>query len=203
VLTLNEESYLIISPDFVTNREQPNDGVLGEYGLGYAFMKNPINEGQLAYGPGYFDVAFQLINFEVLDGGEIRSHLVFVANRPSRVVDVVINPLGWGLALADLLSLGVFSRVVFPSGPPRSLGPSWRTGFDPVLTGINVANWLTGGLARRALCISRDELDRRLLIQHFMQHYQMLTGTVLTWRQIPDWCDESKLPEWVITGAGA
>src|SRR5262249_35195368 len=37
VFRLDEESYIIISPEFVTNRENPAPGVLGEYGFGYAF----------------------------------------------------------------------------------------------------------------------------------------------------------------------
>jgi hypothetical protein len=68
------------------------------------------------------------------------------------------------------------------------------------VTGISLANLVTGGLAGRQFCISMEELQRRFLVQHFMQHYEMLTGSVLTWRQIPDWLDQANLPQWVITG---
>jgi hypothetical protein len=41
-----------------------------------------------------------------------------------------------------------------------------------------------------------------MLIQHFMQHYQLMVGSLLTWRQIPSWLqrDQGHLPEWVIRG---
>ena len=203
VFTLDESSYLVIGPDLVTNRRRPAAGVLGEYGLGYAFIKNPVNEGQISYGPGNFDAAVQLINFEVLEGGEIRSHLVFVANRPNQIADLTFDPVRWGFAFADLMSLGLVSRILFPNGPPGPSARVWRTGFDPIRAGITLANLVTGGLAARQFCVSMDELERRFLIQHYMQHYEMLTGTVLTWRQIPNWLDAAILPRWVITGTNA
>jgi hypothetical protein len=200
VFTLDEESYLMISPEFVTNREKPAPGVLGEYGFGYAFIKNATGGGQIAYGPGNFDVAFQLINFKVLEGGEIRSNLVFVGNRPIRLVDLSFDPLAWGLAFADIMSFGLASRVLAPAGVRSHTRPVLRTGVDPVLTGISLANLFTIGLAEQQFCISRAELERRFLVQHFMQHYETITGSLLTWRQIPDWRDESNLPHWVKSG---
>ena len=35
--------------------------VLGEYGLGYAFVRSPDGPGILAYGPGQFQSGFQTI----------------------------------------------------------------------------------------------------------------------------------------------
>ena len=63
---LKEESYLIVTPDFVRNEDAPETGVLGEYGFGYAFIRNP-RRGPFAYGPGEFAAAFQTINFRVLE----------------------------------------------------------------------------------------------------------------------------------------
>jgi hypothetical protein len=128
------------------------------------------------------------------------SNLVFVANRPVQLVDLSFDPLAWGLTFADLMSFGLSSRILFPDGHPESKRLVWRTGFDPILAAITLANLFTGGLAGREFCVSREELERRFLGQHFMQHYEMLTGSILTWRQIPDWCDESRLPRWVVTG---
>jgi hypothetical protein len=200
VFTLDQASYLVLSPEFITNRENPAPGVLAEYGLGYAFMKNPTTEGQIAYGPGNFEVAIQLINFKVLDGGEIMSQLAFVANRPIQLIDLSFDPLNWGLAFADLMSFGLASRILFPDGLPGRSRLAWRTGFDPIFAGITLANWLTAGLAGRQLCISREELEQRFLVQHYMQHYETLVSALLTWRQVPDWRDEAHLPHWVITG---
>jgi hypothetical protein len=33
-----------------------------------------------------------------------------------------------------------------------------------------------------------------------MQHYQMLSGALLTWRRIPNWLDREALPKPIITG---
>jgi hypothetical protein len=37
-------------------------------------------------------------------------------------------------------------------------------------------------------------------VRHFLQHYQTIVGSLLTWRSIADWCDEAALPEWVRRG---
>ena len=72
--------------------------------------------------------------------------------------------------------------------------------FNPVYAYIDVANALTFGQAGARLCITRDQLDKRFLVQHFMQHYQAITGSLLTWRQVPDWLDTASLPDWVVNG---
>ena len=48
--------------------------------------------------------------------------------------------------------------------------------------------------------ISRRQLEKDFLVQHFKQHYVTIVGSLLTWRQIPDWLDGRALPEWVLTG---
>ncbi|MCA1636428.1 MAG: hypothetical protein LC802_22740 [Acidobacteria bacterium] len=202
VVPLVEDSYLAVCGDFILNQDKPAPGVLGRYGFGYAFLKN-LEQGLFAYGPGEFDTALQLIDFHVLDSGEIRSHLTFVANRPTRLTNVEINPVQWGYSLADLLSFGVSSAVLGPLGRALERIPLNLGSFDPIGAYVSFANQLTGGLARRDLCISLEQLERDFLVQHFQQHYQMLVGSLLTWRQIPNWLDSSTLPEWVRTGKRA
>jgi hypothetical protein len=75
--------------------------------------------------------------------------------------------------------------------------------FDPVLSALDLANALTAGAADRELCISRGQLERQMLLQHFTHHYEMITGSLATWRQFPDWTDESSLPAWVVQGRAA
>ena len=50
------------------------------------------------------------------------------------------------------------------------------------------------------LCISTETLEKLFLMQHFKQHYQTIVGSMLTWRQIPNWLDTPSLPSWVISG---
>jgi hypothetical protein len=200
VLPLREESYLVVSPDFLVNEDDPTPEILGRYGFGYAFIKNPVRPGPIAYGPGEFLASFQLIHFRVLASGRIQLNLVFVANRPEQVVNIALDPVGWGLELADLTSLGLASRFLAPVRALADRIPLRLGGIDPVRGFIALANAVSGGAAARDYCISMDQLERQFLVQHFMQHYQMVTGSLLTWRQYPSWLDTAALPQAVIEG---
>jgi hypothetical protein len=154
----------------------------------------------VAYGPGQFQAAVELIRFCVEPSGKVNVHMVFVVNRPDRITNFELRPLEWGFDLADALTMGASSRVLGPfqrlaESLPFRLGP-----FDPIYLYVSLANALTGGAAAREFCISRDQLDKRFLIQHFMEHYNTIVGSLLTWRQIPDWLDEGALPDWVVSG---
>ena len=203
VLPLDEESYLVVSADFVADQTAPTEGIRGRYGFGYAFLKNPRDRGPIVYGPGRFDAAIKLIRFELLADGETQVRTAFVANRPTRLLDVSLDPVDWSFTLADLMSFGWTSRALAPVRDALSRLPLRLGSFDPLTTYITLANELSGGRAARELCISKDQLDKRLLVQHFEQHYQMLVGALMTWRQIPDWLDESGLPDWVRGGQSA
>ena len=100
-MPLKEESYLVITPEFVTNVDNPEPGVLGEYGFGYAFVKNPVR-GPFAYGPGEFEAAFQTINFKVMDTGETRVLMTFVSDQPEKIMNLTIDPVNWSFAFADM-----------------------------------------------------------------------------------------------------
>jgi hypothetical protein len=200
VIPLKEETYLVLSRDFILDEDNPGPGVLGRYGFGYAFIKDPTAKGPLAYGPGLFDAAFQLINFEVSNSGVTRVRMAFVVNRPERIVDLPIDPIRWGFDLADLMSLGLASRVFGPVKEALDRLPLRVSDFDPVTTYISLANLLSGGLAAERLGISKEQLEKEMLVQHFTEHYQMIVGSLLTWRQIPDWLDAAALPKRVVAG---
>lgn len=198
VVPLHEDSFLVLSADFVTDQEAPEPGVLGRYGLGYAFIKNPM-EGLLGYGPGEFDAAVETIGFEVREDGVVQVPMVFVANRPERILNLRLDPVGWGLRLADTLSLGTASAFLGPMRRLTGMLPQLGA-VDPVYAYVDLARLASGGLSEEALCISREQLDRDFLVQHFMQHYQTIAGSLATWRSIPDWLDDQRLPEWVLRG---
>jgi hypothetical protein len=202
VVPLAEASYLAVSRDFISDEDNPEPGVLGHYGFGYAFVKN-LEEGLFGYGPGEFDAAIQLIDFRVLESGQIRSNLVFVANRPVRMMNVELNPVDWGYQLADLLSFGLSSVFLAPLKGALDRVPLGFGTVDPLGSYVSVANQLTGGAAGRDFCVSLEQLERDFLTQHNQQHYQMLVGSLLTWRQIPDWLNTAALPDWVVTGRRA
>ncbi|HEV8242300.1 MAG TPA: hypothetical protein VGS57_23240, partial [Thermoanaerobaculia bacterium] len=199
VVPLQEDSYLVLSRDYITDEQDPEPGVLGRYGFGYSFIKSP-RRGFLAYGPGEFDVAFERIDFEVREGGVTRVAMSFGANRPTQIVGFTFDPVGLGLRLADAASLGLATRLFAPLAVAMGRLPAPRFTFDPVYTYIDLANLLTGGAAAQDLCISRDQIDEVFLLKHFMQHYQTIAGSLSTWRYVADWLDTAALPEWAIQG---
>jgi hypothetical protein len=193
---LREETYIVISQDFVTNCDNPSPERLGHYGFGYALLKPAPNKTIFAYGPGHFDAGFQLIDFELDQRGRIDVRMVFVSNRPQQVLDLDLNPVSLGFSLADLMTFGLASRFF---GPMREtlerLSPSLQ-GLDPVTVYITTVNALTGDLARDELCASLRTLERDpMLLTHFMEHYEMISGALATWRHVQSWLDSAELPE--------
>ena len=198
-LPMREETMVIVAPEFVRFADDPEPGILGKYGFGYALLRSPTR-GVLAYGPGQFDAGFQTIDFKVFDNGEIKTCLAFTVNRPQQILNLSLNPLRWGLDLAELMSLGAAGRFLAPTREALAPGGRSPDGFDPVFSFISMANLLTGGLAASELCISREQLEMDMLVQHFMEHYSMVAGSLVTWRRVSDWLDPATIPDWVLAG---
>jgi hypothetical protein len=196
---LTEESYLVLGRDFILDEDNPSPDSLGRYGLGYAFIRDPA-EGLIGYGPGQFRAAIEIINFEISKRGDIHVSMIFVADRPERIANVSLNPVDWSFRLADFFSLGTSSKFLAPVKSTLEKIPTSVDSFDPVYGFVSLANTLTANQAAQQLCISRRQLEKDFLAQHFIQHYVTIVGSLLTWRQISDWLDGSALPEWVVTG---
>jgi hypothetical protein len=204
VFPQKEESYIAISRDFVVNQDNPTPELLGRYGLGYALLKPAPRKTIFAYGPGYFTAGFQTIDFEINHRGETRVRMVFVSNRPTNVLNLELNPVSWGFAFADLMTFGLTSRIF---GPARSVveGLSPRLeNFDPVTTYITFLNFVTAGLAKDQLCASLEALEKDpMLLTHFMEHYYLISGALMTWRRVQDWLDPTNVPEGVREGTSS
>jgi hypothetical protein len=198
-IPLVEESYLVLTSDFVSCQDNPAPDLLGRYGFGYAFLKDP-SQGLLAYGPGQFDAAIELINFEVGKDGDTHVKMIFVANRPKGVANVSIDPVDWSFRLADLFSFGLTSQLLSPVKKAMANLPTSFGTFDPVYATVSLANMLTANAAAQQFCISKEQVEKDFLAQHFTQHYTTIVGSLLTWRQIPNWLDAGALPDWIITG---
>ena len=200
---LKEQTYLVLGPQFVRNREKKEPGVLGEYGYGYAFMPYapPGGPDVIAYGPGHFAAAFQSVHFKVMNSGDIRVRASFIVNRPDKVAKIDIDPIAWSFQLADLVTFNMASRMMSPVKYAAGKLPLRLSGIDPIGTYISMANYLSGGRAARQLGHSMLVLEKRMLLQHFMQHYEMLINSLLVWRKIVDWTDAESLPEYCRHGA--
>lgn len=197
---LKAENYIILSPELIIDRENPEPGVAGEYGFGYAAIRNPV-PGVLAYGPGRFETAVQVVRWRVLETGEVRTRMEFMSNRPKHVSRVDLDPVHWGLEMAEFASLGLVSPI------SRRLRAAWDkvvrldAAIDPVYVLVDGVNAITNGKAARDWSISREQLDKELLLLHFRQHYRAVLGSLRAWRQVQNWTQESEIPRWAAGGA--
>jgi len=194
LIPLQETTLVVLSKDFITNQA-------GAYGLGYAILTggNTGAGSVLAYGPGHFTAGFQTIGFRVTPGGAVRATLAFAVNRPEKVMNIPYDPMGIAFRAINTLSLsyaGQFTQYF------RALVPPWLTptGVDPMQLYIAAANAATGGAAAENFGISKTELDRFMLLQHFMQHYTMMTGAMATYHSVADWTANSSIPDWIRAG---
>jgi hypothetical protein len=200
-LPLKESTYLVLGPAFVTNEDKPEPGVLGRYGFGYAFLPYAPEPGMIAYGPGHFAAAIQTVNFTLMENGEIRVRAVFVVNRPDKIARVDIAPIDWGFKIADAMTFNMASRMMSPVKSVADRLPVKVSGLDPISSFIWLANTMTGGRAERQLGISKATLERRMLVQHYMQHYEMLMSSLRVWRTVTDWTDHDNLPDYCRFGS--
>lgn len=197
---LPEAQYIILSPAFVEDTLDPRPGFEGRFQFGYAMLKPSHDDSVLAYGPGQFDAGFQLFTFTVRADGSTWVRMPFVVNRPTKILNLSLDPIDWGFKAAEILTLGRANRLLEPLHAAFQGLPGRPGGFDPVFTSIDLLNLATLGQASRQLCISRRQLEEFFLVFHFDQYYTMITGSLLTWRQVQNWLDEAAIPEWVKTG---
>lgn len=193
-LPLAEESYLVLTRDFINNQPPEEGNEIGRYGIGYAFIRSP-GSSILGYGPGEFEAAIELIDFFVDEDGRVRVAMVFVSNRPQRIVNLSLDPADWAARMGELVARGRSPAWLAPLQSFARHSPMRRFVVDPIYGSIDAANLFTGGLAKQLLCASRRTLEEEFLIKHFEQHYQTVATALRTWRQVPDWLDTSVLPE--------
>src|SRR5260370_38303867 len=203
-IPFRESQLGVISRDFISDKDNPEPVVLGEFGFGLATIKNPHYKSFVGYGPGYFDAGYMTFTWRVLEEGSVRVRLVFVANQPERIVSPVLDPATWILKLADIASFGLSSRLLAPleNAVNQLPLPIKSAVVDPVFRSIALTNLATFDMAAKQLCISRDDVEKLFLFYHFTAIYALIVNSVLTWRQIPNWLDSQALPEWVVKGEG-
>ena len=196
-------NWLVMSPDTVTIEDNPGKGLLGRYGIGYAFMKDPGKPGMFAYGPGQLEPALQTIVWEVHADGDVTVRMCFVSGAPKAFLSVSANPLDWGFMATDLLTAGQFSDFLAPFRKAANRLPLSGVKFDPIYPAVRALNAVTGGAAASQLGISEEGINKMLTYIHFEQHYNAVLGSRQTWEMFPDWTAEQKLPDWVKSGESA
>ncbi len=206
MLPATEPCYLVLSEAFIQDQTGSESGgdsgaCLGHYGCGWAFL--PVaEESLLAHGLGRFEAAFQEIRFAVAESGEVTSRTAFVASRPRTAVRLSVDPVDWGLRMADRFSFGTASTVIEPVQKMWSRMPG-AGGVDLVQAFITAANMVTSGGAARSLGLSKKQLHKNFLVAQFARHANLVAGSLAAWRRIPDWLDRESLPDWVVSGRRA
>lgn len=196
-------NWVVMSPDTITIDENPGMGLLGRYGIGYAFMKEPGEPGMFAYGPGQLEPTVQTLVWEVHENGDVIVRMSFVSTAPKGLLNFSMNPLDWGFMATELLTAGQFSSYLAPFRRAVKSLPFSKLTFDPVFPAVNAMNVMTLGAAKRQLGISQDDMNKTLTYAHFLQHYNAVLGSRQTWEMFSDWTDKTKLPEWVRKGDSA
>ena len=196
-------NHLVLSRDTITIDEEKRDGILGRYGIGYGFIRDPGRPGMLAYGPGQLEPALQLIIWEVTDEGDVFVRMTFVSRAPEAVLNVPVNPLMWGFTVADMVAPDTTDGVLKPFKRLAEAMPFSDVMVDPILPSVKALNALSGGAAEKYFGISERDLSKEMLYLHFLKHYDAVLGSLQTWRQYRDWSDPSSLPDWVKTGVSS
>jgi len=197
---MKEQAYVVLSPSFITCDERADGTTLGRFGFGYSFLPYADERGPIAYGPGHFSAAIQTFDFVVRADGEIDVRAAFVVNRPDQIMKVDLDPIGWSFTMADAMTGNLASRLFAPFKRVAERLPLRVPDVDPISAYITAANLATRGLAGKRLGISKVQLEKRMLVQHFMQHHEMLLHSLQVWRTFNTWCDPQTLPEFCHRG---
>ncbi len=121
--------------------------------------------------------------------------MVFVANPPTRVMDLNLNPVSWGFGIADVMTLGLASGILRPVRSMLEQFSPHIENVDPVSAYIDFINLMTLGLAKEGLCSSLKTLEKDpMLLTHFMEHYYLISGALMTWRKVQSWLAPSDIP---------
>lgn len=191
---LLQDVWVVAHRDLCSDCENPEPGMIGEYGGGWAVIPVPDPDSVLAYGPQHLGTTFEFIHFQVLEDGQVWVKVAFVSSRPNRVFN--IEPIQWSLRLAEAASLGTLSPALNPIREALATSRLLPAG-DPMQMFMSYCDTLTGGVAARELCISRSQLYRDIMVAHFIALFQFILRTIPTWSQVPNWLDEQALPDWV------
>jgi hypothetical protein len=193
VISTPQPVYTVMTPDFIVNRENPEPGVLGEYGYGYSVVVDPTVVSPIKALPSTINNTIETITFRVLASGEVRAHMDFITPQPPRIVDFV----QFGFEVADKLSFGLASPLL---NSVQRLLQGFVPQFDPIYTGIRVLNLVTAGIAADDFCITKEQLFKILMVLHFTDVVKMFNLSASLFMIVPDWTDPAGIPAWAKHG---
>jgi hypothetical protein len=102
---------LVLSSDLCVRQRQPCDGVIGEFGVGFAPMPVP-GDGPVIRAMNSIHPGLRLQTLRVRNTAEVRLRTVTILARPDTALKALINPVAWGLGLADKVTAGISARLM-------------------------------------------------------------------------------------------
>ena len=196
----NEYLYGLLTPYFNIDRQHPEEGVLGEYGMGFSIVAPPPGQSPLTIGPEVFTLGMNFFRFKVFADGSVRLTITFCCNQLKGILQLPVSPINWGLIFADLASFGRGRRLLRPIERMAARLPLSQTRIDPLFQSIEALNLLTGDAAKRDYCISTEAVCKFILRKHGRVFTHLAGDGVRVFRLIQDWLDTATLPRWVIRG---
>ncbi len=200
IIDNKEHLYILFTPYFNVDRQNPEEGVLGEYAMGFSIVQPPPANSLFTIGPQVFTMGFNYFKFTVYDTGQVRVQIVFCCNQLDGIFPLPASPIDWALLGADLATFGASSRLLGPLQKQIESLPFNKVTFDPFFGALTALNAVTGGSAGRDYCISKEEVLKFILRKHGFVFNQLIGDSLRVWRQIPDWLDTPNLPSWVTKG---
>ncbi len=195
LISLRQPVHAVMTPDFLIDRENPEPGVLAEYGYGYSVVPDPNYKSVFAAGPSSISNTIETLTFRVLDTGEVRAHMDFITPQPAKIVN--FSPEQLSFSLADSVTFGLASKVF---APLKNFLHEVEPEIDPVYMGVRLANILTLGLASDEFSVNNEQLFKTLMTLHFTDVFHMFTRTGNHYGMVRDWTDTEHLPLWAKHG---
>ena len=200
VTDTKEYLYGLLTPCFNLDRQNPEKGVLGEYGMGFSLVAPAPGRSALTIGPEVFTLGMNYFRFKVLESGSVRLRITFSSNQLNGILPLPVSPINWGLNFANLATFGFAQKLLGPIEKQAANLPLGKLRIDPFFTAIKCLNLVTGNAAKRDYCISTETVFKFILRKHGIVFNHLTSDSVRVFRLIHDWLDEAKLPRWVVRG---
>ena len=199
VLPLTINVHYVASADLSENQRDPDPSTLGAFGPGFGFLR-AANPRVLAAAPDMIQPGLRLQTLRVLATGEVRSRSLLIMPRPEKILNLSVLAPDFFLGAADFLSLGATRSLTQQVQGAFDRSHLHNVGFDPLLASIRLLNLMTGGRAASELCISKEQVEKKILAKDALGARQGILSSRQIWLQVPDWLDRDAIPPWVIRG---
>lgn len=195
-VSMTQPVHTVMTPRFLVDEENPQPGVVGEYGYGYSVVPNPTRNPIVTDGPATIKRTIETLTFRVLENGSVRAHMNFITPQPARIINR--DPVQLAFALADRLSFNTASTLL---APLRIVLEGIEPHVDPVYLSMDLLNAMTLGISSEEFGIDKETIFKTFMNLHFTDVFKMYNLAASHFAMVRDWTNAAALPAWVATGA--